>query len=123
LTIAFRNDLGADFKLVGITFRVDGTVVEGIRHPRGLPNSLPVYEGRPAVGPHHLDVTLELEGAPRAAVFSYMKGYRFQVDGTYSFVLTGEHHAADVTVVARKRSGASTPVEKQPDIGFEIRTF
>ena len=67
-------------------------------------------------GDHTLQVLLQLRGHGYG-VFSYLRGYRFEVKSSHSFTVT-EGKTMELEAVAWEKGGVTTPVEQRPAIRY-----
>jgi hypothetical protein len=55
-------------------------------------------------------------------VFSYLKGYKFNVKGSNTFV-AGEGRATSIVVVGYEKGGMTTTMEDKPGLEFRVNSL
>lgn len=124
--IVFVNHLSGAFKLSEAVFVLDGAVQYRKQDETGSlgdQETIPIFSGSIPPGDHTLQVLLKIRGHGYG-VFSYLRGYHFDLRGTHSFTVT-DGKVVDVRVVAWERGGATTPVEERPALryGTQLRNL
>lgn len=124
--IVFVNHLGGAFQLTEAVFVLDGAVQYRKQDETGAlgdQETIPIFSGSIPPGDHTLQVLLKIQGHGYG-VFSYLRGYHFDLRGTHSFTVT-DGKVVDVRVVAWERGGATTPVEERPALryGTQLRNL
>ena len=117
--ITFSNDLSNVFRLTRALFVLDGAVQYNKQDDTGTlaaQKRIPVYAGSVPPGDHTLQVLLQLRGHGYG-VFSYLRGYRFEVKSSHSFTVT-EGKTVELEAVAWEKGGVTTPVEQRPAIRY-----
>ena len=118
--IAFRNDLSNAFHLTGATFVLDGAVQYNKQDDTGAlaeQKQIPIFSGSIPPGDHTLQVVLKLRGHGYG-VFSYLRGYKFNVPATHSFTVT-EGKAIKLEAVVWEKGDVTTPLEERPAIRWQ----
>ena len=111
----YKHEMGAGFALVGAAFAVDGQLLFDSNDPKVVGrDSFAIAEAQLGRGSHELAVYLRLRGNGHG-VFSYLRGYRFDVRSSEKFELDG---SVVLTVVGHERGGSDTPLEKRPAVRF-----
>jgi hypothetical protein len=109
--IRFRNQVGRRLRLVGAEFWIDGRPVQvpaSVREAAAEKKSeLLVFSGPVAPGSHVVTTRLMYQGAQRGP-FSYVKGYRFNVENVGAFVVPPDATDATFTIVGEEQKGAVT---------------
>ena len=67
-------------------------------------------------GDHTLQVLVNLQGNGYG-VFSYLRGYRFEVKSSHSFTAV-EGKTLSIQVVGYEKGGVTTPLEERPAIRY-----
>jgi hypothetical protein len=75
---------------------------------------LPVFDIAVPPGPHVLQVLLRYQGNGYG-VFSYLKGYKFDVRSSHSIVIA-PGGLTELTVVGLEKGGVTTPLEERPAV-------
>jgi len=117
--IEFRNDLSSVFRLNRALFVLDGAVQFNKEDTSGqlaTGQAISVFSGSVPPGDHTLQVMLKLRGHGYG-VFSYLRGYRFEVKSAHSFTVT-EGKTIELSVVLWEKGGVTTPLEQRPAIRY-----
>ncbi|HMR12080.1 MAG TPA: hypothetical protein PKA88_40140, partial [Polyangiaceae bacterium] len=112
--IVFTNDMSNIFKLNRALFVLDGAVQYNKQDDTGAladQKKIPIFSGSVPPGDHTLQVLLQLRGHGYG-VFSYLRGYRFEVKSSHSFTVT-EGKTMELEAVAWEKGGVTTPVEQR----------
>jgi len=118
--IAFKNDLSNAFHLTGATFVLDGSVQYNKQDDTGAlaeQKTIPIFSGSIPPGDHTLQVVLKLRGHGYG-VFSYLRGYKFNVPATHSFTVT-EGKAIKLDAIVWEKGDVTTPLEERPAIRWQ----
>lgn len=117
--IKFGNDMSNIFRLNRALFVLDGAVQYNKQDDTGAlaaQKEIPIFSGSVPPGDHTLQVLLQFRGYGYG-MFSYLRGYRFEVKSTHSFTVT-EGKAVELTATAYEKGGVTTPVEQRPALRF-----
>jgi hypothetical protein len=115
--IVFKNELSNAFHLTGATFVLDGAVQYNKQDDSGAladQKEIPIFSGSVPPGDHTLQVVLKLRGHGYG-VFSYLRGYKFNVPATHSFTVT-EGKAVRLEAIVWEKGDVTTPLEERPAI-------
>jgi hypothetical protein len=118
-SIRFQNDMSGAFRLTRALFVLDGAVQYNKQDDTGAlagQKEIPIFKGSITPGDHTLQVLLRLRGHGYG-VFSYLRGYQFEVKQTHSFSVT-EGKEVDLDVVAWEKGGVTTPLEQRPAVRY-----
>ena len=118
--ISFKNELSNAFHLTGATFVLDGSVQYNKQDDTGAlaeQKQIPIFSGSIPPGDHTLQVVLKLRGHGYG-VFSYLRGYKFNVPATHSFTVT-EGKAIKLDAVVWEKGDVTTPLEERPAIRWQ----
>lgn len=118
--ITFKNELSNAFHLTGATFVLDGSVQYNKQDDSGAlaeQKFIPIFSGSIPPGDHTLQVVLKLRGHGYG-VFSYLRGYKFNVPATHSFTVT-EGKAIKLDAVVWEKGDVTTPLEERPAIRWQ----
>ncbi|MFO7178686.1 MAG: hypothetical protein DIU78_008320 [Pseudomonadota bacterium] len=123
--ITFKNELSSAFRLTGAVFVLDGVVQFNRQDDseNGLlanQREIPIFSGSIPPGDHTLQVVLRLRGHGYG-VFSYLRGYKFEIPSGHSFTV-GEGKTINLDVVAWEKGDVTTPVEQRPAIRYAETT-
>ena len=119
--ITFKNDLSSAFRMTGATFVLDGAVQynktdESENSALAAQKEIPVFSGSIPPGDHTLQIVLRLRGHGYG-VFSYLRGYKFQVPSSHTFTIT-EGKTLKLDVVAWEKGDVTTALEQRPSIRY-----
>lgn len=118
-TIKFNNELGSAFRVARALFVLDGAVQYNKSDQSGALSEqpeIPIFDGSIPPGDHTLQVLVNLQGNG-LGVFSYLKGYRFEVRSSHSFTAV-EGRTIQLQAVAYEKGGVTTPLEERPAIRY-----
>jgi len=110
-TLRFKNEAGANYKLVEARFVMDGAELPTVITTAQRGETQQVFSGQVPAGHHVVASRLTYQGADRA-IFSYMKGYTFHVKSDDEFVARGKN-AVSMTIVCKEKTGFNDPVERR----------
>lgn len=122
-TIVHKNEIGSSLVLESVQYALDGApLFSKVDSGGDLADreTIEVFSGNVVPGNHNLTVRLVYRGTGYG-VFSYMKGYKFNVRSSYAF--TAEE-GKDLTIraVAYEKGGITTDVKDRPDVRFDVET-
>jgi hypothetical protein len=119
ITITQENDVGALYRLVEVTYSLDGVPVFHRRDESGAlgrPHAVEIHDGIVRPGDHVLSVTLRYVG-DGGAIVRYLDGYRFVVRSSHSFVTPpGQQTRLRIETFER---GVDTPYVHRLGVGYE----
>jgi hypothetical protein len=117
--VQFENNMSGAFRLTRAVFVLDGAVQYNKADESGVlaeQTTLPIYTGSIPPGDHTLQVLLQLQGNGYG-VFSYLRGYRFEVRSSHSFTAV-EGKTTQLQSIAYEKGGVTTPLEERPAIRY-----
>jgi hypothetical protein len=117
--IQFQNDMSSAFRLTRALFVLDGAVQYNKSDDSGAlaeQAQIPIFSGSIPPGDHTLQVLVQLQGNGYG-VFSYLKGYKFEVRSSHSFTAV-EGKTLTVQVVAYEKGGVTTALEERPAVRY-----
>jgi hypothetical protein len=115
--VHFDNEMSSAFQLVRALFVMDGQVQYNRQDDSGAladQKDIPIYSGSVPPGDHTLQVALTFQGNGYG-VFSYLRGYKFEVKSSHSFTAV-EGKSLAVTATAYEKGGVTTPLEQRPQV-------
>jgi hypothetical protein len=118
--IKFVNDMSSAFRLTRALVVLDGAVQYNKQDDSGAlaeQKEIPIFSGSITPGDHTLQVLVKLRGHGYG-VFSYLRGYQFEVKSDHSFTVT-EGKTIELKVVAYEKGGVTTPLEQRPAVRYE----
>jgi hypothetical protein len=117
--IVFQNDMSSAFRLIRALVVLDGAVQYNKADDTGAlgeQTTIPILSGALPPGDHTLQVLLQFQGNGYG-VFSYLKGYKFDVRSTHSFRAV-EGKTISLQVIAYEKGGVTTPLEQRPQVRY-----
>lgn len=117
--ITFKNELSGAFRLTRLLVVLDGAVQYNKEDETGAlaaQDKIPIFSGSVPPGDHTLQVLVGLRGHGYG-VFSYLRGYKFEVKGTHSFTIT-EGKTIQLDAIAWEKGDVTTPLEQRPDVRY-----
>jgi hypothetical protein len=115
--VEFQNEMSSAFELIRALFVIDGQVQYNRQDDSGAladQKSIPIYTGTLPPGDHTIQVALTFQGNGYG-VFSYLRGYKFEVKSSHAFTSVEGKQLA-VTATAFEKGGVTTPLEQRPTI-------
>jgi hypothetical protein len=117
--VRFKNDLSDAFRVTRALFVLDGAVQYNKTDQSGAlgdQDEIPIFNGSIPPGDHTLQVLISLQGNGYG-VFSYLRGYKFEVRSSHSFsAVEGKTITLDAT--AYEKGSVTTPLEERPAIRY-----
>ncbi|WP_437851272.1 hypothetical protein [Sorangium sp. So ce363] len=118
-SIRFNNELSSAFRVTRVLIVLDGAVQYNKTDQSGAlaeQAEIPIFNGSVPPGDHTLQVLVNLQGNGYG-VFSYLRGYRFEVRSSHSFTAV-EGKTINLQAVAFEKGGVTTPLEERPAVRF-----
>ena len=115
--VDFDDEMSSAFKLVKAVFVIDGTVQYNKSDDTGAladQKNIPIFSGSIPAGDHTVQVLLNFQGNGYG-VFTYLKGYKFEVKSSHSFTAV-EGKTLALTATALEKGGVTTPLEQRPAV-------
>jgi hypothetical protein len=122
--VEFTNEMSNAFELIRALFVIDGQVQYNRQDDSGAladQKDIPIYTGTMPPGDHTIQVALTFQGNGYG-VFSYLRGYKFEVKSSHSFTAV-EGKALTVTATAFEKGGVTTPLEQRPTIEWHEKVL
>jgi hypothetical protein len=120
--IFHRNEMGSSFLLESVSYSLDGAPiftqldVEGDLDRR---EEFEIFNGRIVPGQHQIAVRLIFRGHG-FGVFSYLEGYKFKVQSSYTFNAE-PGKVTQVKAVAFEKGGLTADLKDRPAVRFDIQ--
>ncbi len=117
--IRFENKLSNQFKLTRALVVLDGAVQYNKTDRSGALDEqkvIPIFNGSIPPGDHTVQVLVNLQGHGYG-VFSYLRGYKFEVRSSHSFTAV-EGKTTRLRILAYEKGGVTTPLEERPAIRY-----
>jgi len=122
--IHHKNEMGSSFRLVKAAYALDGVqIYSKADDTGGLADmqDFDVYNGAIQPGSHTLSVALTYQGNG-FGVFSYLKGYKFNVKSSHTFV-AGDSKTTNITVVGYEKGNITTQLSDKPAVDFRVNVI
>ncbi|HSP80503.1 MAG TPA: dihydrolipoamide acetyltransferase [Myxococcaceae bacterium] len=116
-----RNEMGDSFVLESVAYALDGAPIFARANTEGelsTRDDVQLFNGRIVPGQHQLAVRLVYRGHGYG-VFSYLEGYRFKVQSSYTFDAE-PGKVTTVRVVGFERGGLTTDLKDRPAVRYDI---
>src|SRR5262249_18005577 len=110
------------FRLTRALFVLDGAVQYNRSDDTGAladQKEIPIFSGSIPPGDHTISVLLNFQGNGYG-VFTYLRGYRFEVKSSHAFTAV-EGKPIAITATALGKGGVTTPLEQRPAIEWHDR--
>jgi hypothetical protein len=120
--VNFENEMSSAFRLTRALFVLDGAVQYNRSDDTGAladQKEIPIFSGSVPAGDHTISVLLNFQGNGYG-VFTYLRGYRFEVKSSHSFTAS-EGKTLTITATALEKGGVTTPLEQRPAIEWHDR--
>ena len=115
--VLFKNEMSSAFRLTRALFVVDGAVQYNRADDTGAladQKEIPIFSGSIPPGDHTVQVVLNFQGNGYG-VFTYLRGYKFEVKSAHSFTSV-EGKTLSLVSTALEKGGVTTPLEQRPTI-------
>jgi hypothetical protein len=122
--IHHKNEMGSSFRLIKAAYALDGVQIYAKADDTGAlaeMGDFDVYNGAIQPGSHTLSVALTYQGNG-FGVFSYLKGYKFNVKSSHTFV-AGDSKTTNITVVGYEKGNITTQLSDKPAVDFRVNVI
>jgi hypothetical protein len=122
--IHHKNEMGSSFRLIKAAYALDGVQIYAKADDSGAlaeMQDFDVYNGAIQPGSHTLSVALTYQGNG-FGVFSYLKGYKFNVKSSHTFV-AGDSKTTNITVVGYEKGNLTTQLSDKPAVDFRVNVI
>lgn len=119
--LVHRNDMGASFAMESVAYALDGAPIFTKVDVNGdLQNrkEFEIFNGRIVAGQHQIAVKVVYHGHGYG-VFSYLEGYKFKVQSSYTFNAEPAK-VTTVKIVGFEKGGFTTDLKDRPAIRYDI---
>ena len=117
--IKFKNELSSAFRVTRVLVVLDGAVQYNKTDQSGTlaeQAEIPIINGSVPPGDHTVQVLVNLQGNGYG-VFSYLRGYRFEVRSSHSFTAV-EGKTINLDTIVYEKGGVTTPLEERPAVRY-----
>jgi hypothetical protein len=118
--ISLHNEMSSAFRLTRALVVLDGAVQYNRADDTGAladQKEIPVFSGSVPPGDHTVSVLLNFQGNGYG-VFTYLRGYKFEVKSSHSFTAV-EGKTLTLVATALEKGGVTTPLEQRPGIEWQ----
>lgn len=119
-----RNEMGDSFVLESVAYALDGAPIytrsDETSEELSKHKELEIFSGRIVPGQHQVAVRLVYRGHGYG-VFSYLEGYRFKVQSSYTFNAE-PGKVTTVRVVGFEKGGLTTDLQDRPAVRYDIES-
>ena len=122
--IKHKNEMGSSFRLIKAVYALDGVQIFAKADDTGRlaeMQEFDVYNGAIQPGSHTLTVMLQFQGNG-FGVFSYLKGFKYTVRSSNTFV-AGESKTTSIAVVPYEKGNITTSLEDRPAVDFRVNVM
>jgi uncharacterized small protein (DUF1192 family) len=119
--LVHRNEMGSSFYLESVAYALDGAPVYSKADQDGdleKREEFEVFNGRIVPGNHQLSVQLVYRGHG-FGLFSYLEGYRFKVQSSYTFNAE-PGKSMTVRVVGFEKGGLTAELKDRPGVRYDV---
>jgi hypothetical protein len=119
--IFHKNEMGSSFFLESVAYALDGAPIFTQVDNKGdldKRKELEIFNGRIVPGQHQIAVRLVYRGNG-FGVFSYLEGYKFKVQSSYTFNAEAGK-VSTVRVVGVEKGGITTDLKDRPAVRYDI---
>ncbi len=117
--VLFKNEMSSAFRLTRALFIVDGAIQYNRADDTGAladQKEIPIFSGSIPPGDHTVQVALNFQGNGYG-VFTYLRGYKFDVKSAHSFTSV-EGKTLLLVSTALEKGGVTTPLEQRPNVDW-----
>jgi len=113
--VIFKNEMSSAYRLIKALVVLDGAIQYNRSDESGAladQKEIPVFTGSVSPGDHTVQIKLTFQGNGYG-VFTYLKGYKFDVTSSHSFTVV-EGKTLNVTATSLEKGGVTTPLDQRP---------
>ena len=120
--LVHRNEMGSSFYLESVAYALDGAPiytkvdVDGDLEKR---EEFEIFNGRIVPGNHQISVQMVYRGHGYG-LFSYLEGYRFKVQSSYTFEAE-PGKVAVIKVVGFEKGGLTAELKDRPAVRYDVK--
>lgn len=121
--IVLVNDMGSAFTLQSYSYEIDGKDPKYVENKSGLLSETDrhiLLETSPTQGSHVLNVELVYKGS--GGLFTYLEGYQFKLNSSYTFYVTPGKILV-VEIVGYEKGGITYSMEERPAIQIKAEQY
>ena len=119
--LVHRNEMGSQFVLESVSYALDGApIFTRVDNDGDLDKKqeIEIFNGRIVPGNHAISVKLQYRGHGYG-VFSYLEGYKFRVQSSYTFDAQGGK-VTQIKIVGYERGNITTDLKDRPAVKYDV---
>ncbi|MGI5861010.1 MAG: dihydrolipoamide acetyltransferase [Myxococcales bacterium] len=119
--LVHRNEMGGSFVLESVAYALDGAPVftkVDVDGDLDKKEEIEIFNGRIVPGQHQIAVKLNFRGHG-FGVFSYLEGYKFKVQSSYTFDAE-PGKITSIKIVAFEKGGITTDLKDRPAVRYDL---
>ena len=116
-----RNEMGSAYVLEAASYSLDGAPIFSRADTEGdldKKQEIEIFNGRIVPGNHQITVKLDYRGHGYG-IFSYIEGYKFKVQSSYTFNAEGGK-VTQVKVVGYEKGNLTTDLKDRPAVKYDV---
>ena len=116
-----RNEMGSSFVLESVAYALDGApIFTKSDHDGDLDKKqeVEIFNGRIVPGNHQISVKLQYRGHG-FCIFSYLEGYKFRVQSSYTFNAEGGK-VTQIKIVGHEKGNITTDLKDKPAVKYDV---
>jgi len=116
-----RNEMGSQFVLESCSYALDGAPIFTRVDTDGdldKKQEIEIFNGRIVAGNHAISVKLQYRGHGYG-VFSYLEGYKFHVQSSYTFDAEGGK-VTQIKIVGYEKGNITTDLKDRPAVKYDV---
>jgi hypothetical protein len=120
-TLIHRNEMGGSFMLESVAYALDGAPVYtkvDVEGDLDKKEEFEIFNGRIIPGQHQIAVKLQFRGHG-FGIFSYLEGYKFKVQSSYTFDAEGGKNTS-LKIVAYEKGGITADLKDRPAVRYDL---
>ena len=118
--LVHRNEMGSQFVLESVSYALDGAPIFTRVDSDGdldKKQEIEIFNGRIVPGNHAISVKLQYRGHGYG-VFSYLEGYKFRVQSSYTFDAEGGK-VTQIKIVGYEKGNITTDLKDRPAVKYD----
>lgn len=119
--LVHRNEMGSSFVLESVAYALDGAPIYSKVDAAGdldKREEFEIFNGRIVPGNHQIGVKLIYRGHGYG-IFSYLEGYRFKVQSSYTFNAEAGKVAL-IKIVGMEKGGITAQLKDRPGVRYDV---
>ncbi len=119
--LVHRNEMGSQFVLESVSYALDGAPIFTRVDSEGdldKKQEIEIFNGRIVAGNHAISVKLQYRGHGYG-VFSYLEGYKFHLQSSYTFDAEGGK-VTQIKIVGYEKGNITTDLKDRPAVKYDV---